>query len=82
MEKIILTREEIETITGRKRYTAQSRQLAKMGIEHRLNAAGEPIVSRQHFEQVMGVVSDSKANKEGVVSLNFDFLGDVDGKKR
>lgn len=71
-EGIVLSQDEIIKITGLRRYTAQSRQLAKMGIEHRLNAAGEPIVSRQHFEQVMGVKKDAIVNQ--AVKVNLDFL--------
>jgi len=70
-EGLILTQEEIVSITGRKRYTAQARQLARMGIEHRLNAAGGPIVSRRHFEQVMGAQVGSTDGD--CVELHLDF---------
>lgn len=67
----ILSQTEIKEITGRCRYTAQAKQLARMGIEHRLNAAGEPIVSRRHFEQVMG--SQMGTGGDGV-ELHLDFV--------
>ena len=73
MTSITLSQDEIQQITGRCRYTAQSRQLAKMGIEHRLNAAGEPIVSRQHFERVMGAGVGSSGDCG--VELHLDFVG-------
>ena len=72
MTTLTLTQQEIALITGRKRFTAQCRQLAKMGIEHRLSATGEPIVSRAHFEQVMGVQVDSANDNGG--ELHLDFL--------
>lgn len=72
VEGIILTQDEIRNITGLKRYTAQARQLARMGIECKQNAIGELIVSRAHFEQVMGV--NSRGNRRSEVKLNLDFF--------
>lgn len=52
---LILSHEELSALTGRRRYRAQARALARMGITHRLRPDGFPIVSRAHFEQSMGL---------------------------
>ena len=41
-----LSAEGVEELTGRKRWTAQCRQLALMGIPFRPNAVGRPLVER------------------------------------
>jgi hypothetical protein len=51
---LILSHQELCAVTGRSRYRAQSRALARMGISHRLRPDGFPIVSRTHFEAIMG----------------------------
>lgn len=50
---IYLTPREIADITGKQRYRAQARALARMGIEYRLRPDGRPIVSRLAFERTM-----------------------------
>ena len=74
MSNLTLTHDELVRITGKQRYKAQAKQLARMGIEHRLSATGEPIVSRAHFERVMGGGLES-ANDHQAVELNLDFTG-------
>jgi len=54
---LVLTHEEIRTLTGRSRYRAQARALARIGISYRLRPDGFPLVSRAHFEQSMGAAS-------------------------
>ena len=39
-----LSAESVEELTGRKRWTAQCRKLAEMGIPFRPNAVGRPLV--------------------------------------
>ncbi len=56
---IYLTDEEIEEITGKRRYRAQARALARMGIECRVRPDGRPIVSRAAFERAMGGTNTS-----------------------
>jgi len=41
-----LTRDEVEELTERKRFSAQCRKLAEMSIPFRPNAAGRPLVER------------------------------------
>jgi len=57
---LILSHEELCMLTGRRRYSAQSRALAQMGISHRLRPDGFPVVSRAHFEEIMGPESTSR----------------------
>lgn len=54
---LVLNHEEIRALTGRRRYRAQARALARMGISYRLRPDGFPIVSRAHFEEIMGTTS-------------------------
>ena len=70
----------MKLLPARKRFTAQARQLARMGIEHRLNATGEPIVSRAHFEQVMGSHGGLVGRDDVLLNLNFlDKSGGASG---
>ncbi len=50
---IYLIDKEIEGITGKRRYRAQVRTLARMGIQCRVRPDGRPIVSRMAFENIM-----------------------------
>ncbi len=43
---ICLTKQEIKEITGRHQYSAQGRELAKMGIEYRIRCDGSLMVLR------------------------------------
>lgn len=54
---LILSLEELRAITGRSRYRAQARALARMGISYRMRPDGLPLVSRAHFEEIMGTES-------------------------
>ncbi len=69
---LTLSQPEIFNITKRKRFSAQARVLARMGIEYRLNAIGEPVVSRKAFEQAMG--ADPLPGQDSTRNLNLDFL--------
>jgi len=51
---LILTAEEIATLTGRKRKDAQARVLNHLGIEHRKRPDGSLVVLRSHVEQSTG----------------------------
>lgn len=46
MAETWLTPEEVEQLTERKRWTAQCRALAAMGVPFRPNAVGRPLVER------------------------------------
>ena len=54
MNLVILTREELIAITGRKRKSAQARWLRANRIKFILNAFGHPVVGRLYFEQFAG----------------------------
>lgn len=58
-----LTYDELVSITGRTQYAAQLRWLRTNGFVAKARADGVPLVSRRHFESVMGGV-DSKASAE------------------
>lgn len=69
---LILSYEEIRAITSRSRYGAQARALAQMGISYRLRPDGFPLVSRAHFEQIMG--TDASSAPKHIVEPNWDAL--------
>lgn len=46
MSEAWLTADEVETLTERKRWRAQCRMLARMGVPFRPNAVGRPLVER------------------------------------
>lgn len=68
MNSISLDRKEIEEITNKKRFTAQIKQLHKMGIDCIQRGDGFPIVSREHFLQITGANTSNTTNK---VRLNL-----------
>lgn len=51
---MILTPEELQQLTGRKRRDAQARVLRHMGIEHRVRPDGSVVVLRAHVDEVLG----------------------------
>ena len=51
---IYLTSREVEDITGKQRYRAQARALARMGVHFLTRPDSRPIVSRLAFESAMG----------------------------
>ena len=57
---LILGADELEEITGRQRFTAQAKALARIGISYKLRPDGFPLVSRAHFEQIMGSTSEKQ----------------------
>lgn len=46
MSELWLPPEEVEELTARKKWAAQCRQLARMGIPFKPNAVGRPLVER------------------------------------
>ena len=54
MLPIYLTIEELKEITGRVKASAQFRWLRSQGFTVLLRADGRPLVSRNHFEAMMG----------------------------
>ena len=49
-QTMFLTREELETLTGRKRAAMQAEQLKRMRLPFFTNAAGCPVVTRAAVE--------------------------------
>lgn len=60
---MFLTEEEIHRLTGRTTKPAQIKTLCEMGIEHRINADGCPIVLVSHLNKIMGGNSISIVHK-------------------
>lgn len=60
---LILSHEELCAITGRRRYSAQAKALARLGISHRVRADGFPLVSRAYFERIMGADNNASTRK-------------------
>jgi uncharacterized protein DUF4224 len=54
MDSICLTKDEIIKITGRKSSSAQIRYLRSQGFTVIPRADGTPLISRTHFEVMMG----------------------------
>ena len=48
-----LTEDEIQALTGRINSTARIKALNSMGIQYRINSAGQLIVGRKHVEDVL-----------------------------
>lgn len=53
---MILTREEIETITGKQRRDAQRRVLSHLGIDHKVRPDGSLVVRRDLAQEALGPV--------------------------
>lgn len=68
---LTLTPEELQQITHRVKYSAQIKQLQRMGIEYRQSAIGAPVVSRAAFESAMS--GRQQAAKKSF-EPNLDFL--------
>lgn len=56
---IVLTKDEIEALTGRHRKDAQVKALRYMGIEHRVRPDGTVAVLKAHIDQILGATSPS-----------------------
>lgn len=56
---IVLTKDEVEALTGRHRKDAQIKALRFMGIEHRVRPDGTVAVLKAHIDQILGATSPS-----------------------
>ena len=72
-QQIHLTSEELTAITGRVRWSAQLRWLRMNGFTVLRRADGMPLVSRAHFEAVMGG-SDLPNGGKTDVEPDYDSL--------
>jgi len=73
MINLCLTKEELQEVTGLKRFAAQFRWFAQQGFIVRKRGDGMPIVSRQHFETMMGGIlplAKSKSQQPDFSSLS------------
>lgn len=57
---MFLTRDEVRALTKRIQYSAQTKVLRAMGIEHRVRPDGSLAVLRLHIEQIFGGVSEKR----------------------
>jgi len=69
--RLFLTQEEIQELTGRKRYSSQSVALKQMGIDHKTRHDGRPIVLLSTLEQ-----SAKAANQDRYDEPDWGALGD------
>jgi len=69
MNNLIISRPELQQITGYAKPSFQIKWLTKNGIVCRRAADGYPIVSRRAFEHAMG--ANDPAENEPKLSLNF-----------
>lgn len=67
---MILSKEELATLTGRTRADAQARVLNSMGIEHRRRPDGSIVVARAHVDAQLGVVAASAKVKSFTLDLS------------
>jgi len=72
MLPIYLTIEELKEITGRVKAAAQIRWFRSQGFTVLLRADGRPLVSRNHFEAMMG--GQHYQSKELVYEPDFSTL--------
>jgi hypothetical protein len=63
MTNLCLTKEELQELTGLKRSASQFSWLAQQGFNVRQRRDGMPMISRQHFEAVMGGILPSYESK-------------------
>lgn len=63
MNHLCLTKDELQEVTGLKRFASQFRWLSQQGFIVRQRGDGMPIISRQHFESVMGGLLPSSKSK-------------------
>ena len=63
MINLCLSKTELQEVTGLKRFKAQFRWFSQQGFIVRQRGDGMPIISRQHFESVMGGIFPSVKEK-------------------
>ncbi len=71
---LFLSPDELQTLTGRQRKSAQSRALSMLGIEHKVRADGFPVVLRAHIERVMGGTESSTTKQKKKSTPNWSAL--------
>ncbi|MDD2753859.1 MAG: DUF4224 domain-containing protein [Candidatus Portnoybacteria bacterium] len=69
---MFLNQDEIQTLTGRKRWTAQARWLREHGYHCEINAVGRPVVLRAEVERKLcGIVTESRPHKKAQPRLEI-----------
>jgi hypothetical protein len=71
---MILNREELIELTGRRVKSAQVRALNYMGIEHRIRPDGSVTVLKAHVEQVLGISQKTERYRREQVEPNWDAI--------
>ena len=61
---IVLTQDEVQSLTGRHRKDAQVKALRFMGIEHRVRPDGTVAILKAHIEQILGATSTSAQRRQ------------------
>jgi hypothetical protein len=69
MSDLILSEEEIVAVTKKRRHSSQVLVLRMLGIHHKIRPDGTIIVSRTHFDDVMG----PKASRRKAVESEPDW---------
>lgn len=64
---IVLSKDEIEALTGRHRCDAQLKVLRYMGIEHRVRPDGTIAVLKAHIERLLGANSTPPSSNRRTV---------------
>lgn len=72
-ERLLLSADEVEDITGYQKPKRQLRALAQMGIRAKQNARGRVVVSRQHAERVLA--GTDRQSSESAMP-DFDWMDD------
>lgn len=71
---IVLTRDEVEALTGRHRKDAQVKALRYMGIEHRVRPDGTVAVLKAHIDRILGATSQSSRQRNTRSEPNWAAL--------
>ncbi len=71
---IVLTKDEVEALTGRHRKDAQIKALRFMGIEHRVRPDGTVAVLKAHIDQILGATSPAPRQRNIRTEPNWAAL--------
>jgi len=63
MSDLNLTQDEIQEITGKRRYKAQAHALRTIGIDFRTRPDGKLLISREHYLLAMGGIPAQNISK-------------------
>lgn len=72
---LVLTPEELKSLTGHVRSDAQVKELRHMGIEHKVRRDGTVAVSRDHYDKVMSGNTTKKRTAVPDDKINWEAAG-------